>query len=120
MARGVKMTERPDKSGSRSALRTVFRFAGRPWRRPRGRAGFLCLAMSLATLTEIFVPVFAGRLIDALSLGAAGRGAATAAFLAIVGLGMAMVVLRHIAWSSVVPLTLSIMREVASDAFHRV
>jgi ATP-binding cassette subfamily B protein len=120
VARGVKMTNRPDKSGSKSALRTVFRFAWRHWHRRRGRAALLCLAMSLATLTEIFVPVFAGRLIDALSLGAAGRGAATAAFLAIVGLGVAMVALRHVAWWNVVPFTLSIMRDVASEAFHRV
>jgi ATP-binding cassette subfamily B protein len=76
--------------------------------------------MSLATLTEIFVPLYAGRLIDALALGAAGRSAAFGAFLAIVALGLAMVALRHLAWSSVVPFTLSIMREAAADAFHRV
>src|SRR3954471_2791357 len=114
------MTSQSDKPDSRSALRIVLRFAWRHWRRRKGRAALVCAAMSLATLTEIFVPVFAGRLIDALSLGAAGREAATEAFLAIVGLGIAMVALRHIAWSSVVPLTLSIMREIAADAFHRV
>ncbi|HEY1607592.1 MAG TPA: ABC transporter ATP-binding protein [Allosphingosinicella sp.] len=76
--------------------------------------------MSLATLTEIFVPVYAGRLIDALALGAAGRPAAVAAFLAIVGLGLAMVALRQVGWSTIVPFTLSIMRAVASDAFHRI
>ena len=104
-----------------SVLRTVFRFAVRHWARRKGLAAALCASMSLATVTEIFVPVYAGRLIDALALGgAAGRAAALAAFLAIVGLGVAMVVLRHLAWQSVVPFTLSIMRAAASEAFHRV
>jgi ATP-binding cassette subfamily B protein len=120
MARGETMTIRPDRPDSRSALRTVLRFAWGHWRRRKGRASLLCAAMSLATLTEIFVPVFAGRLIDALSLGAAGRPAAEAAFLAIVGLGLAMVGLRHVAWTNIVPFTLSIMREAAANAFHRV
>jgi ATP-binding cassette subfamily B protein len=114
------MILRPDKTDSRSALRIVLRFAWGHWRRRKGQAALLCAAMSLATLTEIFVPLFAGWLIDALSLGAAGRPAAIAAFLAIVGLGLAMVGLRHIGWATIVPFTLSIMREAAADAFHRV
>ncbi len=76
--------------------------------------------MGLATVTEIFVPVYAGRLIDALALGADGRSAALAAFATMVALGLAMVVLRHIAWWAVIPLTLTNMREAAAEAFHRV
>src|SRR4051812_41754284 len=114
------MTIAPDKADSRSALRIVLRFAWGHWRRRKGRAALVCAGMSLATLTEIFVPVFAGRLIDALSLGAAGRPRAEAAFLSIVGLGLAMVGLRHVAWANIVPFTLSIMREAAANAFHRV
>ena len=115
------MTNRPESRGHKSVLRTVLRFAVRHWARRKGLAAALCASMSLATVTEIFVPVYAGRLIDALALGgAAGRGAALAAFLAIIGLGVAMVALRHLAWRSVVPFTLSIMRAAASEAFHRV
>ena len=114
------MTNRSPSRGPGSALRTVLPFAARYWARRRWLAARMCAAMSLATLTEIFVPLFAGRLIDALSLGAGGRAPATAAFLAIVALGLAMVVLRHAAWMSVVPFTLSIMREAAAEAFHRV
>jgi len=114
------MTNRTRSRSQRSALRTVLRFAAGHWARRRLMAAALCSAMSLATLTEIFVPVYAGRMIDALSLGAAGRPAAFAAFLAMVGLGLAMVVLRHLGWSTVVPFTLAIMRDVASEAFHRV
>jgi len=120
VVRDGSMTFRSGTADAKSALRTVLRFAWGHWRRRKGRAGLLCAAMSLATLTEIFVPVYAGRLVDALALGAAGRPQAAGAFLAMIGLGLAMVGLRHLAWSSMVPLTLSIMREVASDAFHRV
>ncbi len=42
------------------------------------------------------------------------------AFLVMAGLGLAMVVLRHLAWWSVVPLTLGMMRNISQGAFHRV
>jgi ATP-binding cassette subfamily B protein len=106
---------RPD-----SGLRTVFRFALGHWARRRGQAILLAGAMSLATVTEIFVPVFAGRMIDALSIGPAGRDAAWAAFAGMIALGVAMVALRHLAWWSVVPFTTAIMRDAATEAFHRV
>ena len=91
-------------------------------------ASGIALAMCLATLTEIFIPLFAGRLIDAIAqspLGAdAGQrmvaDAALHAFVAMAALGLAMVVLRHFAWWGIVPLTLRCMRSVAHDAFHRV
>jgi ATP-binding cassette subfamily B protein len=114
------MTAQSQPRRRESALRTVFRFASGHWSRRKGQAVLLCAAMSLATLTEIFVPVFAGRLIDALSLGAAGISAARRAFLAMMGLGLAMVALRLVAWRTVVPFTLAIMRNVAAEAFHRV
>jgi ATP-binding cassette subfamily B protein len=114
------MTIRSQSRGPGSALRTVLPFAARHWARRKWLAVRLCAAMSLATATEIFVPLFAGRLIDALALGPAGRPAATAAFMAMIGLGLAMVALRQIGWASVVPFTLGIMGEAASEAFHRV
>jgi len=114
------MTVQPQPRRPDSGLRTVFRFAAGYWARRKGHAALLCAAMSLATLTEIFVPVFAGRLIDALAVGQAGYTAGRAAFLAIVALGFTMVAFRHIAWRAVVPFTLSIMREAAAEAFHRV
>ena len=104
----------------RSALRTVLRFAAGHWARRRWMAIALAAGMSLSTTTEIFVPVFAGRLIDALSLGAAGQAAALGAYLAIVALGLAMLAFRHVAWMTMIPFTLAIMRDVAGEAFHRV
>ncbi|WP_432612410.1 ABC transporter ATP-binding protein [Azospirillum brasilense] len=80
--------------------------------------------IALATLADVFMPLFAGRLVDALALlpddRATARDAAVGAFAAMVGLGAGMVVLRHIAWSAVIPLTLRIMADVGQDSFHRV
>jgi ATP-binding cassette subfamily B protein len=114
------MTTRSTSRGAESGQRTVFRFALAHWARRKGQAALLCGAMSLATLTEIFVPVFAGRLIDALSLGPAGLTAALGSFGAIVALGLTMVTFRHLGWWTVVPFTLGIMRDVAAEAFYRV
>ncbi|WP_197277025.1 ABC transporter ATP-binding protein [Sphingomonas profundi] len=110
----------PPARDTKSAMGHVFAFTFAHWRRRPLLAGGIGLTMSLATVTEIFVPLYAGRLIDALSLGSAGRPAALSAFVAMLALGLAMVVLRHLAWWGVVPLTLGMMRDVAQDAFHRV
>ncbi len=46
--------------------------------------------------------------------------AAVKAFVAMAALGIVLLVGRHVAWSSIVPLTLSIMRDISQGAFHRV
>jgi ATP-binding cassette, subfamily B, bacterial len=99
-------------------LRKVLSFTFRLWGTRKRLVTGIALSMSLATLTEIFVPVFAGRLIDAVTSGA--TEAALTAFLSMVALGLALVLLRHLAWWGVVPLTLSMMSSVARDTFNRV
>ncbi|PTD16875.1 ABC transporter ATP-binding protein [Sphingomonas fennica] len=106
--------------GGARAIRAVLAFTFRHWARRRALGIGIALAMSLATVTEIFVPMFAGRLIDALSAGGGDRAAALGAFAWMMALGLAMVVLRHFAWWGIVPFTLGIMRDVSRDAFHRV
>ncbi len=113
------MTHSP-RRGPASALRAVAAFAFRHWASQPGLALGIAGAMSLATLTEVFVPYFAGRMIDALSLGAAGREAALDAFIAMSALGLAMVVLRIGAFQMKLGFTLEIMRSAALDAFRRV
>ena len=80
--------------------------------------------MVAATMADVFMPFFAGRLVDALTLVSADRDAAgyaaLTAFGAMVALGAGMVVLRHLGWSGIIPLTLRMMRDVSQDAFHRV
>ncbi len=80
----------------------------------------IALAMLFATLTEVIVPVFAGQLVDALAQGRSAAAAGLGAFGAMAALGLLMVGLRHAAWSGIVPLTLSMMSNIALDTFHRV
>ena len=109
------MTHDTDRTDS---IRRVLRFAFRHWARQPGRATYIALFITAATVTEIFVPLFAGQLIDALAANL--RSEALAPFAAMAALGLAMVVLRHFAWAGVVPFTLRMMRDVTQDGFHRV
>ncbi|CEJ14138.1 Putative multidrug export ATP-binding/permease protein [bacterium YEK0313] len=112
------LKRRPD------ALRTVLPFVFRHWGHEKLLVCGIASVIALATLADVFLPLFAGRLIDALSNMAQGReaarDAALTAFLAMVGLGAAFVVLRHIAWMWVIPLTLRIMSRLVQNGFHRV
>jgi ATP-binding cassette subfamily B protein len=111
---------KPKSRDGAAVLRTVLTFTFQHWRRRWWLAAAVAIGQSLATVTEIFVPLFVGHLVDALGRGAAGHGGAFDAFLAIVALGAAMVVLRHLSWWAIVPLSLRIMRDIANEAFQRV
>ncbi|MCG5235904.1 ABC transporter ATP-binding protein [Xanthobacter oligotrophicus] len=103
-------------------FRAVFAFLLGHWRRRKGVIAATAAAVLVATLAEVFVPLFAGRLIGALA-GAdreAAWQAATAAFLAIVALGAVMVTARHFTYVIIVRLTLRMMSDLAADAFARV
>lgn len=101
-----------------SVLRKVLSFTFRLWRRTPLLAAACVAAMLLSTLTEVFVPLYAGRMIDA--VGGGDAGAAWLAFGAIAVLGVAMVVFRHLGWWAITPLTLGMMRDVTQEAFARV
>jgi ATP-binding cassette subfamily B protein len=101
-----------------SVLRRVLAFTFRLWARAPVLALACGTAMLLATLTEVFVPRYAGRMIDA--VGGGDTAAAWYAFVLIAALGAAMVVLRHLGWWAITPLTLNMMRDVTQDAFARV
>ncbi|RYG85462.1 ABC transporter ATP-binding protein, partial [bacterium] len=80
----------------------------------------IAVAMTASTVTEIVAPVFAGRLVDALATGRTAVDDAIHAFVVMAALGLAMVVLRQLAWAGIVPLTLRLMRDTATQAFRRV
>jgi ATP-binding cassette subfamily B protein len=76
-----------------------------------------------ATIADLFMPVFSGRLVDAMTLGVAdpaARDAAWLAFAAIVSLGLASMIVRLLGFRAIVPFTLRMMSDVARDAFMRV
>lgn len=78
--------------------------------------------MVAATLADVLMPVFAGRLIDAVATAAnrASLHAALIALTAMAALGAASAVLRAMAIFGIARLTLGIMEAVARSAFARV
>jgi ATP-binding cassette subfamily B protein len=104
-------------------FRSVLGFTFRSWHRHARWAWASGLAMMLSTITELLVPVYAGRLIDAVAR-ADNRQAALHAALAALGmmvlLAAIMLVLRHLGFMAIIRLTLRVMCDVGGDAFARV
>src|SRR3954451_17637850 len=106
-----------------AAIRVVIPFVFRHWLEQPAGVALVSGGMLGATTADLFMPVFSGRLIDAMTLGAAdpaARRAAMIAFAAIVALGLSSVVLRLAGLWAIVPFTLCIMSGVARAAFARV
>ncbi|MFG1396564.1 ABC transporter ATP-binding protein [Roseixanthobacter pseudopolyaromaticivorans] len=109
-------------------FRSVFAFLWGHWRRRPVLLAGIMVGMLVATLGEVLVPIFVGRLVDALSAAQGGaeaarlaaRAVALNAFLAILTLGAVTVLVRHFAFMGIVTLTLRMMSEIAADAFARV
>ena len=113
----VSLNKRP------TAIRVVIPFAFRHWLKQPALALAVSGGMLGATTADLFMPLFSGRLVDALTLGAAdpaARRTALVAFAAIVALGLCAMVLRLVGLQAIVPFTLKIMADVAHDAFVRV
>ena len=104
---------------SKNALRKVLAFLFRHWQREKWLAVWVALSMTVATAADLLMPVYAGRLVDALATHAAVRGALKAvAMMAL--LGAVVTVLRYVALVGIIRLTLRLMSRFASDAFWRV
>jgi ATP-binding cassette subfamily B protein len=106
-----------------AAIRVVIPFVFRHWLNQPAVALTVAGGLLGATVADLFMPVFSGHLVDALTRGAAdpaARRAALLAFGAIVALGLLSTVLRQTGLRAIVPFTLRIMSDVARDAFMRV
>src|SRR5881296_2855241 len=115
------MTVQTDKRPA--AIRVVIPFVFRHWLQQPGRVAIVAGGLLGATAADLFMPIFSGRLVDALTLGAddaEARHAAFTAFGAIVALGLISMTLRLTGLQAIVPFTLKIMSDVARDAFARV
>ena len=106
------------------AFSAVLGFTLGHWRRQKSRLAWISAVVVLSTAADVLLPIYAGRLVDAVALGASDRAAAYSAavnaFVAMLLLGAFMVTLRHIAFLGVIRLTLRMMQEIAAEAFHRV
>src|SRR6201996_6927094 len=106
-----------------AAIRVVIPFVFRHWLKQPALAFAVAFGLLGATVADLFMPIFSGHLVDALTRGAEdpdARRAAVVAFAAIVGLGFSSIMLRMIGLQAIVPFTLRIMSDVARDAFVRV
>src|SRR4051794_11446009 len=106
-----------------AAIRVVIPFVFRHWLEQPGRAAIVAGGFFGAAPGDPFMPVFSGRLVDALTLGAsdpAARQAAFTAFGGIVALGLMSMILRLAGLQAIVPFTLKLMSDIARDAFVRV
>jgi ATP-binding cassette subfamily B protein len=115
------MTAQIDKRPA--AIRVVIPFVFRHWLNQPVGAATVAGGLLGATAADLFMPLFSGHLVDALTLGAsdpAARRAALTAFGAIVALGLVSMTLRLIGLHAIVPFTLRIMSDVSRDAFMRV
>jgi len=114
------MTARSNKP---AAIRVVIPFVTLHWLKQPWLTAIVAAGLLGATVADLFMPVYSGHLVDALTLGAdnaSARHAALVAFAAIVALGLTSIVLRMIGLQAIVPFTLRIMSDVAQDAFVRV
>ena len=115
------MTAQLDKRPA--AIRVVLPFMFRHWLHQPMLAVAVVAGLLGATVADLFMPVFSGRLVDAMTSGAsdpAARRAALTAFIAIVSLGLVSMILRLAGLQAIVPFTLRIMSDVSRDAFMRV
>ena len=119
-----------DKLRDRAApFRDVLAFSFRHWARQKPVVIFIAIGVMLMTAADVLLPVYVGRLIDALAPvmqagETADRGAAMReaihALAAMVGLGALMLVTRHLAFMGVCTMTLRQMVDVAREAFWKV
>src|ERR1700682_3034027 len=106
-----------------AAIRVVIPFVFRHWLNQPARSAVVAGGLLGATAADLFMPLFSGRLVDALTLGPAdpvAKRAALTAFGASVALGALSMTLRLIGLQAIVPFTLRIMSDVSRDAFMRV
>ncbi|MDN7497251.1 ABC transporter ATP-binding protein [Burkholderia gladioli] len=117
------MIQHTDRHGSRP-FNDVLGFTFRHWRRQPARALAVALFALLAALGDVLTPLFAGKLVDAVSLGLTDRAAAWSAalhaFTILIALGIAATLLRQAMFMNIIVLTLRMMSEISAGAFHRV
>jgi ATP-binding cassette, subfamily B, bacterial len=116
--------DKPSASGGQT-FRNVLGFTFRHWSRQPRRVSAVALAALLGALADVFTPHYAGQLVDALahdavSGNAASWHAAVVAFWALTALGLGGTLVRQAAFQNIIVLTLRMMSEVATQAFHRV
>jgi ATP-binding cassette subfamily B protein len=107
-----------------NVMRDVLAFLLRHWRREAWLVTGVALSMVLATIADLFMPVFAGRMVDAIAIHAGTHRqalhAALTALATMLMLGGVLVAGRHLSLMGISRLTVRLMTRVAGDAFYNV
>nr|WP_240376704.1 ABC transporter ATP-binding protein [Acidocella sp. MX-AZ02] len=111
-----------DKNSARPMGRVLL-FLLRLWRRHAWLVAMIVAAMIGATLTDVLMPLFAGKLVTDVAATGPRLREAHAALVTVgimAGLGASQTLLRNIVFRGVVALSLRNMAESAQEAFNRV
>ena len=103
------------------AYRNVLGFTFRHWAGQPARIALICALVITDTLALVMVPVFSGRIVDAIA-GAQASAAddALRAFAIVVGLGALASAVRWFTFQNIIRLTLRMMADIVNDGFRRV
>ncbi len=106
------------------AFKRVLSFTLAHWRKQPLRVLLIAALVLLSAVADVLTPLYAGRLIDAVASNASGADvawdAAVMAFWLLTALGLTGTLSRELTFLNIISLTLKMMSEIASDAFHRV
>jgi ATP-binding cassette subfamily B protein len=109
---------------SKNAMREVLSFLFRHWRREKWLVVWVAVSMIVATAADLLMPVYSGKLVDAIATHAAGHSSAlheaVQAIVMMAVLGVVLTVLRYVALAGIIRLTLRLMSRFAGEAFWRV
>jgi ATP-binding cassette subfamily B protein len=112
------MSESSRKAG-RNAIASVLVFTFRHWTGQVGLLAVIVGGVAVATLSEIIIPLYAGRMVDAVTTGLGGMETAWWSLAIMLGLAALAVGCRHFLFVGITVLTTRVMSAVARDAFAR-
>ena len=106
-----------------NVMRAVLAFLFRHWKREAWLVSGIALSMVTATIADLFMPVFAGHIVDAIAGHAMAHRqslhAAVSALAAMLLLGGILIAGRHLALMGITRLNIRLMARMAGDAFYR-
>ncbi|HEX4320392.1 MAG TPA: ABC transporter ATP-binding protein [Acidobacteriaceae bacterium] len=105
-------------------MRDVLAFLFSHWKRESSVVLAITICMIMSTGADLLMPIFSGRLVDAIASHATQRSAALSVVIQSIaimaGLGLTLLIARQLAFMGIIRLTLRLMSRMASDAFWRV
>ena len=105
-------------------MRDVLAFLFRHWQREKWLVVWVALCMMIATAADLLLPVYSGKLVDAIARHAAASSLALRSALGAIAmmalLGAVLTGLRYAALMGIIRLTLRLMSRFAGESFWRV